>query len=120
MQVCIKIEFKGSIKPLTLSTAWDLQFSSNVKSTSVFGEVNNQAFNLALISYCHLSVTSSSQYLMQPTDLSIRIPLPPSASLVGWDNTEKETETAMNSKLDWGWQYDAAVEKAMLVLWCIK
>lgn len=76
-----------------------MQFSSNIKSTSVFGEVNSQASNLALISYCHLSVTPS-QYLIQPRDPCIKIiPLPPSSSSVGWDNTEKERETAVDSQL---------------------
>lgn len=99
MQICIKIQFKGSIKPSVLSTARDMQFSPNVKSTSVYSEVSSQASNLALISYCHLSVTPYSQYLIQPTEPCIRIiPLPPSF-LVGWDNTEKETETAMANKL---------------------
>ena len=82
---------------------------------------NSQASNLALISYCHLSVTLSSQYLIQPTDPCVRIiPLPPPSSWAGWDNAEKETETTVDSKLNSDWQHDAAVEKAKLILWCIE
>lgn len=72
---------------MTLNTAQDMQFSP----TKSFGEVNSQASNLALILYCHLSITPSSQYLIPATDPCIRtIPFPPSSS-VDWDNTDKET-----------------------------
>lgn len=78
-----------------------LQFFSNIIPTSGF-EVNSQTSNLGLILYYHLSITPSSQYLIPPTDPSIRIiPFPPSSS-VGQDNTEQETapRTANSIQVD--------------------
>lgn len=50
-----------------------MQFPSDIKSASVFGEVNSQTSKLALISYGHLRVTPALQYLTQPTDHCIRM-----------------------------------------------
>lgn len=67
MQICIKIQFR-EYKAFDTKHCMRYAVFLNIMSTSGFGEVNSQASNLALILYCHLSITPSSQYLIPPTD----------------------------------------------------